>query len=380
MTAALAGLRVIDLSTSVSGAWCSRMLADFGAEVVVVEPPGGSPLRKLAPFDGEGRSLLAALLLANKRSAVLDLEQRRDQVKALELVRHADMLVSSAAPASLAASGLTYAEIAQPALIMCHITSHGMTGELRETPGNELTTAARSGWAFINGDAAREPLKPSGWQSSFCAGTAAYAAIMAALHHRNLHPGEGQEVDIAELEVMVSTFAPALLRGQYLGEPWRRRSESDITAGPVPVADGHFSLTISRAHFWRDAMNLLGLTDLAEDPKWEPGHYRAAHKEEYVGRVQEKMLGWKRMDLFEELAARRVIAGPVLYMDELANNPQLRERGFWVRPEGAEDGPEYPGAPFKMSATPWALRGVAPEPGADTAAIGATPAAIGGGE
>jgi crotonobetainyl-CoA:carnitine CoA-transferase CaiB-like acyl-CoA transferase len=377
MTAALAGLHVIDLSTSVSGAWCSRMLADFGADVMMVEPPGGSPVRALAPFDGEGRSLLAELLFANKRSVVLDPGAESEAAACLALARRADVVVASATPPRLEGAGLTYAAIANPALIMCHVTPHGMTGELAETPGNDLTAAARSGWAFINGQADREPLKPSGRQSSFCAGTAAYAAILAALHHRNLHPGEGQEIDIAEVEVMVSTFAPALLRGQYLGEPWRRRAEADITAGPVPVADGHFSLTISRAHFWRDAMNLLGLPDLADDPKWEPGHYRTAHKEEYVGRVQEKMLDWKRMELFEELAARRVIAGPVLYMDELAENPQLRDRGFWVRPEGAEGGPEYPGAPFKMSATPWALRIAAPDPGEDTSAVAA---AAGGAE
>lgn len=380
MTAALAGLNVIDLSTSVSGAWCSRMLADFGAKVVAAEPPSGSPLRQLAPFDSARNSLVAALLLANKRSVVLDLEDARGRRGAVELARRADIVVSSAPPTELETAGLTYEEFRDPALIMCHVTPHGMTGELAETPGNDLTTAARSGWAFINGEAAREPLKPSGWQSSFCAGTAAYAAILAALHHRNTHPGEGQEIDIAELEVMVSTFAPALLRGQYLGEPWRRRAEADLTAGPVPVADGHFSLTISRAHFWRDAMNLLGLTDLAEDPRWEPGHYRAAHKEEYVGRVQEKMLGWTRMELFDELAARRVIAGPVLYMDELLGNPHLRERGFWVRPEASKDGPDYPGAPFKMSATPWALRNAAPAAGAGDATVLAAPLEVGGGE
>jgi formyl-CoA transferase len=144
-----------------------------------------------------------------------------------------------------------------------------------------------------------------------------------------------------------------------------RRPEIDMTAGPVPVADGHFALTISRAHFWRDAMNLLGLDDLAEDARWESGWYRAAHKDEYVGRVEERMRDWRKMDLFRELGSRRVIAGPVLTMAELAANEHLRARGFWTRPLSDAAGPEFPGAPFRMSATPWSIRTAAPPAGSN---------------
>ena len=198
-----------------------------------------------------------------------------------------------------------------------------MTGARAEVPANDLTISGLSGWASVNGSAMREPLKLSGTQASLCAGEVACIATLAALHHRDTHPGEGQEVDIAELDANVSTFAPALLRGQYGGEAQQRRKDADITAGPVPVADGHFALTISRAHFWRDAMNVLGLDDLAADTRWESGEYRAKHKDEYVERVQAAMLGWRRMDLFHELASHRVVAGPVLHMNELLANEHL---------------------------------------------------------
>src|SRR5690606_11154865 len=98
---------------------------------------------------------------------------------------------------------------------------------------------------------------------------ASAAGAVAALRHREAHPDEGQEVDIAETEVMTATFAPALLRSQYEGRLPSRPVEMNLTEGPVPVADGYFALTLSRAHFWRDAMNLLELPDLAEDPRWE---------------------------------------------------------------------------------------------------------------
>ncbi len=364
---ALDDLHVLDISTSVAGSWCSRWLADFGADVAIVEPPTGHPIRALGPFDDDGASILAAFLLANKRSVTLDLEAGEGRRLVLDLARHADVVVSSAPPSRLRALDLCYADIASPPLIMAHVTPHGMTGPLADTPGNDLTVGARSGWASINGLAGREPLKPANWQSSFCAGVATYGAILAALHHRDTHPGEGQEVDVAELEVMVSAFAPALLRGQYQGEALQRRTEVDMTGGPVPVADGHFALTISRAHFWRDAMNLLGLDDLAEDPRWESGWYRAAHKDEYVGRVQERMRDWAKMDLFRELANRRVVAGPVLTMAELAANQHLGRRGFWTSAPDTGGSPVFPGAPFRMSATPWELRSPAPTPGKHSA-------------
>jgi crotonobetainyl-CoA:carnitine CoA-transferase CaiB-like acyl-CoA transferase len=364
--AALEGIRVIDISTSPAGAWCSRLLAGFGADVIAVEPREGHPLRRLGPFDADGTSIPAAYLLADKRAVALDASERRARRHLVELIRRSDMVVSSHGPARLEALGLTYEALGRPALIMVHVTPHGMTGSLADAPGNDLTAAARSGWASINGLASREPLKPSGWQASYCAGTVAYLGAVAALWHRDHHPGEGQEVDVSEADVLTSAFAPALLRAGYTGAPLGRRHDVDITAGPVPVADGHFALTISRAHFWRDAMNLLGLHDLADDPRWEAGWYRQQHKEEYVGRVQERMLGWKRMDLFEELGVRRVVAGPVLTMAELRENPHLQARGFWAAPEEAPEAGTYPGAPFKMSATPWRLRRPAPRAGEHT--------------
>lgn len=336
------------------------MLADFGAIVVMVEPPGGNPLRSEPPFDDGGRSVAAAYFLANKRSVVLDLDRQTDRHRAMQLARRADVVINSLPPSKLNERGLAYGQINRPDLVMAHVTTYGMSGPLAEVPGDELTVAARSGWAGINGDAAREPLRPSGHQVAFCTGVAAYAAIVAAILHRDRHPGEGQEVDIAALDVMVSTFAPALLRAEYTGSPLGRRDSADITAGPVPVADGHFALTISRAHFWRDAMQLLGLDDLAEDPRWETSWYRAAHKDEYVDRVQQAMAGWQKHDLFEELAARRVVAGPVLTMGELLDNEHLRERGFWVE---APDGGRFPGPAFRMSESSWRLNSGAPSPG-----------------
>lgn len=334
-----------------------------------MEPPGGHPSRHLAPLDAEGRGIPGQFLLANKRTVTLDRDTAEGQSLARGLAKVADVVISSDRPSALEARRLRYEDLEASGLVLVHVTPHGMTGDLAEAPGNDLTAAARSGWASINGLLDGPPLKPSGWQVSYCTGTAAAAGAVAALLQRDRTNGVGQELDVAEVDVMVSTFAPALLRSLYQGTAQQRRAEVDITAGPVPVADGYFALTISRAHFWRDAMNLLGLHDLAEDQRWETSWYRQQHKDEYVSRVQEAMRSWRKAELFDELAIRRVVAGPVLTMQELHANEHLRTRGFWVRPTAEPDAAEYPGAPFKMSATPWNLEQAAAPPGTDNATV-----------
>ncbi len=367
---ALNGVRVIDLSTSVSGAWCARMLADFGADVALYEGPDGHPARSLAPFDGAGNSVIAEYVLANRRSAVVDLEQPGGLEAIHAAVESADVLVCSSSPGELKPLGLDFGSLNQlnPRVIMCSITTHGSSGTRASYPGNNLTTAALSGWASINGLRDRPPLKPGGLQASYCAGTMGYGSIVSALLTRRNHPPHrGQFIDIAELEVMASTFAPALLTSQYEDEPQSRQEKVDMSTGPVPVKDGHFALTISRPHFWRDAMNVLGLDDLAEDPRWATSWYRKAHSDEYVDRAQDKLANWNKMDLFDALAALRVIAGPVLETDELADNVHLRAREFFRSPDGG--GPEFPGPAFKMVASPARLTRRAPRTGEHTAEV-----------
>lgn len=357
MDQALANIRVLDISSSAGGAWCTRLLADLGADVMLLESPGGHPLRSEAPFDLHGRSLVAEYFLANKRSASFDFEADRCAGRLAAMAKSVDVVVTSLRPSEAARLGLSYAAFGNPGLVVAHITPYGISGVRADAPGNELTVAALSGWAALNGEASSPPLRPVGHQVAFCAGTVAAGSVIAALVEREREGGAGQEVDISELDVMVSAGSPGILRGQYTGQSTPRRESVDITAGPVPVADGYFALTISRAHFWRDAMNVLGLHDLAEDPRWQTSWYRQSHKDEYIGRVGEAMMGWTKANLFEELAARRVVAGPVLTMEELRSNPHLAERHFWTE----ADGQDFPGAPFRMSATPWKLQSGAPE-------------------
>ena len=339
----LSGIRIVDVGERPSTAWCSRLLADFGAEVKMVEPAGGHELRRHPPFDEDGRSTAARYFLANKASVAAPAGPPDGH--SADLLAAADVIVTSA----LDAVDLVDA---YPNAIVCAITPHGLTGGYRDFRGNDLTAAARSGWAYVNGLASRAPLKGSGYQASFQSGTLAYGAIVCALIEKLENGAPGQVIDISELETLVSTSAPAPLRVQYSGFVWSRREKVDMSEGPVPVKDGYFALPLSRPVFWKKAMDIFGLADLADDKELQQPGLRHKFKDRFVERVHAEMLNWERIELFHALADERVIAGPVLRIDEMADNPQFAGRSFFVRsPSGAR----FPGSPVDMGKSKWAL-------------------------
>ena len=364
---ALDDLVILDLSTSIAAAWCTRLFADFGAKVIVIEPPEGNPLRHLAPNNSEGSSLLTDHLLSNKKSLQLNIESTDGRKLFLDLIAKCDVIVESSVPSQLEKYGLGFNDLHNsfPDLVVLSVTPYGHGNEYSFAPANSLAIAARSGWASINGFQERGPLSTSSNQSAYCSGVLAYGATLAAIFSARQESGSGQYIDISEFEVMVSNFAPPALSSEYSGNITKQKSmhETNLLAGPVPVQDGHFALTLSRAHFFRDAMMVLGLEDLAENLDLHETWYRMAHKDLWMGRVQDAMSEWTREALFEELALRRVVAGPVLKMDELIENIHLQERGFWNLLQDDPLKVLRPGAPFKLSETPWTLAHKAPDIG-----------------
>lgn len=371
MASALDGIRVLDFSTSMAGAWCSRLLADFGADVAMVEPLGGHPLRELGPFDDDGASIPANYVQANKRSVAIDLERPEGREVLADLASAVDVVVESTVPGTLAGWGLAFEalEARRPRIVLASITPHGQDGRRARFPGNDLTAYALSGWASVNGLADREPLKGSGFNASYVAGTAAYGAVLTALCYREMH-GFGQQVDIAEVETLGEIFGRSMLRAQYEDAiPGRQAEMTLVGSFPVPVKDGHISLGLGGGYRFRDALNVLGLSELAEDEQMQNPRYRARHQQQFVPQIIARLAEREKLDLFDAFSTVRVGSGPVLTMDELATDQHLRDRGFFVRPLDEPDGPEFPGSPFKLSETPWALRHGAPAIGEHTAGV-----------
>jgi len=334
VTSTLSGLRVLELGDRISTAWCARLFAGYGAQVITIEPAGGHPVRSHPPFDTNGVSIPARYLLGGRSAAA--------PAEIESLARTAHVIIVSADAAAHAARN--------PRAIVCAITPHGLDGTRAELPGNDLTASAWSGWASVNGIAGRTPLKGSGYQSSYQAGTFVFGTAICALIEQLSSGGPGQIIDVAEADVLVSTFAPAPLRYQYSGFVWPRKPALDVNEGPVPVRDGYFALTISRPGFWVKAMRILGLHDLADDPELQQPGLRPKFKDRFADRLATAMAAWTRMDLFDALGAERVIAGPVLRMDEFADNPQFEARRFL---KYAETGVRFPGSFAQLEKSVW---------------------------
>jgi len=356
-------LKVLDLSGQVAGPYCAKLLGDFGADVIKIEPPQGEVGRRLPPLDperlGPEASAFFLYLNSNKRGITLDVTTPTGADLLRRLAEDADMIVESFAPGTLEALGLGFdvLEALRPGIILTSVTPFGQTGPWRDLPINELIAYACSGWASTTGRPEREPLKGSGYNASFQAGVAAFDATLGALIHRD-RAGVGQQVDVSILDASVASFGPGILGAQHRGDPGGRQSGS-FQRGPVAAADGHFSLTLSRAHFWRDAMNELGLPQFAEDPKYFQGRHE--HGEAVAPLVEAKIAARGKRELFEALGRLRVVGGMVLTTEELFDDPHVRARAFLVELDHPAAGTlKYPGAPFKMSKTPFELRRPAP--------------------
>ena len=360
MTGALDGVRVLDLSTRLAGAYCARLFGDFGADVRMLETERGHPLRREPPFlggePGPERSLLHAYVNANKTSWLDDGEDALT-----EQIAGADVIVTTEAPWPVRLRGALRS--ARPDAVVLSITPFGLEGPLAGTEANNLTLSAMSGWSFICGYEGEPPLTLPRHSSEFLAGVASFSGGAAALLRRQT-TGQGTLVDVSELEAMIVSSAPWSLAlildpGGYTEAVHKHdRGRSPF----LRATDGDMVAVLGQGPFWRDAMTVLGLAELADADSHEPAQRRQLLTA-VQGRIEEAVARHPRMELFELLSQVRGVAGVVQNTSDLFDNPHLRARNYFV--ETTVDGQrvERPGPQVKLSATPWTLRRDAPRLG-----------------
>ncbi len=364
VTSALGDLRVLDLSTRLSGAYTAKLLGDNGADVVLLEStPSGHPARAEMPFlddqPGSERSLVHAYVNANKRSVVLsDAQQDSETFEAL--IQRADIVVVSdpATAQEVRAAG-------GEGTVIVGVTPYGLDTSLASAPGTDLTHAAVTGWALVNGDEGGPPLRPTLHQSTYMAGLTGYTGAVAAIAYRD-RTGHGQTVDVCELEPMLWMASPSVLaasQGDTLG---RGRSRAGVFSGPVATSDGHFSVTFSRPHFWTEAMKALGLTDLAEDPKYLNRLVRQQEASTLEPRIEVAIASHSRWELFDALSKERATVGVVLDMADIATSEHLESRGTFTETTIEGRTVRTLSSPCVMTETPWMQRRPAPRLGAHT--------------
>ena len=359
---ALQGIRVLDLTHHVAGPYCTKLLADFGADVVKVERPGGDPTRNLPPFANDEphpeRSLLFAYLNTNKKSVTLDLKTPTGISLLHKLLADTDIIVENFSPRVMPSLGLDYDALSavNPSLVMVSISNFGQTGPYRDYKAADIIHYALGGLMYIFGSADREPLKHALRQTQFKAGTNAATAALIGWYHQQF-TGEGQHIDISIQECVTSALRDTTSLYTYAGSTRQRQPafSGDMPRSPVPTKDGYIvPIHFGGAIDWDGVADFIGAPALKDDAFATP-ESRFDNAQALQEALEEGMTGWRKFDLMREAHKRRGhIYGVVHSPAEVLASEQYEARAYFTGIDHPVIGEAtYPGAPFIMSATPW---------------------------
>ena len=356
-----------------AGPVCGMMLADMGAEVVKVEKtPGGDDTRRSVPPSIAGESAAFMMMNRNKRGIALNLKSEQGREALLRLVDGADILIENYRKGALDRLGFGFEAMhaRNPGLIYCSISGFGRTGPYAERGGFDLIAQGMSGVMSITGEGpGRPPVKVGPPITDISAGILATMGILAALNHRNA-TGEGQMVDASLLEAGIT----------YLY--WHAAISFATGASPGPLGSGHplmapyqafrtaddpITLGAANDGNWRRLLTVLEAEDLASDPRFATNAGRMENLPELAARLETIFRQKPAAVWLEALDKAGVPAGPVLTVQQMAEDPQVKARGMIIETEHAVAGKTRAlGLPVKFSATPANVRYPAPVLGQHT--------------
>jgi formyl-CoA transferase len=370
---ALGGLRVLDLTHVLPGAFCSMLLADMGADVIRIEPPG----RAAARLEREGAPGASAWLLAvhrNKRSLTVDLERPAGVALLQRLGATADVLVEDGAPEAAGRPGIEADALAaaNPRLIACSISAFGAGGPYAGREGSDLVAQAMSGIMSATGADGGEPVKVGVPIADLGAALFAVVGILSALRARH-RTGRGQRVDTSSFEAAVALSQWEATQYWYTGEVPRGLGTAHRLNAPYQAfraSDGHVTVGAANDNLWPRFATLLGLAHLVADPRFDSVAKRLQHRAELQALVEGVTVTATRAHWLARCEAAGIPAGPIYTVPEALADPHAQARGMVQDLVHPELGPlKNLGNPVKMSATPPRLRTPAPARGADTDAI-----------
>ena len=362
-------MRVLDLTHHVAGPYCTKLLADFGADVVKVERLQGDPARGLHPFANDEphleHSLLFAYLNTNKKSITLDLKDSSSISLFHRLLADADILVENFAPHVMPSLGLDYDTLSanNPSLVMVSISNFGQTGPYRDYKAADIVHYALGGLMYIFGSADREPLKHALRQTQFKAGTNAAIAALVGWYHQQF-TGEGQHIDVSIQECVASALRDTTSLYTYAGSTRQRQPSytGDMPRSPVPTKDGYIvPIHFGGAVDWEGVADFIDAPTL-KDEAFSTPESRFNNAQALQDALEHGMTQWRKFDLMREAHKRRGhIYGVVHSPAEVLASEQYSERGYFASISHPVIGEAvYPGAPFTMSETPWQALSPAP--------------------
>lgn len=372
----LRGLTVVEICTTIAGPACARMMADFGADVIKIEPPSGDPVRQMGRHVDDV-SLYAAAILRGKKSVALDLKQAEGRKLAFELASRADILVENNRPGVLERLGLSYEALSavNPGLVMVRISGYGQDGPYAERPGYGAICEAVGGVRHMTGDPDRPPARVALATTDYLTATyAAFGAAMAIIERQRT--GRGQVVDVALYETAFSQMEPYVPAYEKLGFVPQRVGPNLPTMAPnslYPTADGSWMLIAANSNpTFERLVNAMGQPQLLTDPRF--ADIRTRGQPDNMKAIDAIVAEWTRTldtaTLASVLQAAEVPSSPIYTIADIYADPHYAARDMLVKVPHPQLGhTTQAGIVPKLSGTPGAIRHTGPDIGADTAEV-----------
>lgn len=372
----LSGVKVVELGQLIAGPFAAKMLAEFGAEVIKVEPPGeGDPLRKWRKLY-QGTSVWWQVQSRNKQSITLDLRHPEGQEVAGRLIREADVVIENFRPGTLEGWGLGWEQLSavNPGLVMLRLSGYGQTGPYRDRPGFGVIAEAMGGLRYITGEPGRPPVRVGVSIGDSLAALHGVIGVLLALYHRKVNGGKGQCIDVALYEAVFNVMESLLPEYDAFGVIRERTGSALPGIAPTnayPCQDGEYVLIAGNGDsIFKRLMETVGRADLATDPE-------LLHNDGRVRRVEEidaAIAAWTASrgidEILKTMTQAKVPAGRIYSAKDIAEDPHYAARGM-IEQILTRDGLtlKVPAVVPKLSETPGSIRSAAPRLGEDTEAV-----------
>ena len=369
---ALSNLRVVELGQLIAGPFVGKTLAEFGAEVIKIEPVGaGDPLRNWRLML-DGTSVWWQVQSRNKKSVALDLRQAEGQAICRQLIATADVLVENFRPGTLEGWGMDYETLAQenPGLIMLRVSGFGQSGPYRDLPGFGVIGEAMGGLRHLTGEPGRMPVRCGISIGDTLAALHGTIGVLTALHHRQQNGGKGQVIDVALTEAVLNVMESLIPEYSAFGQV--REPAGSSLPGIAPsnayrCADGVVLIAGNGDSIFKRLMKVIGRVDLADDPNLQDNAGRVAQADMIDSAIEAWTQPREVAQILEVLATHRVPSGRVYTAKDIVQDPHFLAREM-ILEQTTRDGHTMavPGVVPKLSDTPGTIRTAAPGLGEDT--------------
>ncbi len=371
----LEGIKVLDLSHALAGPFCSTMLADYGAQVVKIEPPGMGDIARAwgTPLPG-GETDYFVSLHRNKQGMVLDLKNPAGKETFLRLVERCDVVLENYRAGALARLGIDYeaARARNPGIIYCSISGFGQDGPYRDRPALDLILQAESGMISVTGEAGGHGARAGVSIADMTAGMNAAFGVLLALRAKE-KSGIGQAIDVSMMEGQLALLGTMIANYCATGEipgPMGTAYKALLPYQTFRTRTRDLALAVGSEKLWKIFCPVIGCPELADDPRFRSNSERNRNRENLIARLQQVFLTRSYEEWEVLLAENGIPVGAINDLAQVVDHPQVKARGSVVEIDHPRAGKvRVVGVPVRLSGTPGSIRAPSPALGEHTATV-----------